>query len=42
VAIEVGWLSQVFQKGHRIRVTVASTGTPFYDVNPQTGERKRS
>ena len=37
VALEVGWLSQIFEKGHRIRVTVASTGTPFYDVNPQTG-----
>jgi uncharacterized protein len=38
VAFDVGWLSQVFNKGHRIRVSVASTGTPFYDVNPQTGE----
>ena len=26
VAFQVGWLSQVFNRGHRIRVTVASTG----------------
>ena len=38
VAFDVGWLSQVFNKGHRIRVTVASTGAPFYEPNPQTGE----
>jgi putative CocE/NonD family hydrolase len=37
VAFDVGWLSQIFNKGHRIRVTVASTGAPFYDPNPQTG-----
>lgn len=34
----VGWLSQIFNKGHRIRVTVASTGAPFYEPNPNTGE----
>jgi predicted acyl esterase len=38
VAFDVGWLSQVFDKGHRIRVTVASTGAPFYEPNPNTGE----
>ncbi|MEX1228959.1 MAG: CocE/NonD family hydrolase [Planctomycetaceae bacterium] len=38
VAFDVGWLSQIFAKGHRIRVTVASTGAPFYEVNPNTGE----
>jgi len=37
VAFDVGWLSQVFNKGHRIRVTVASTGAPLYEPNPQTG-----
>jgi uncharacterized protein len=37
VAFDVGWLSQIFNKGHHIRVTVASTGAPFYDPNPQTG-----
>lgn len=38
VAFDVGWLSQVFNTGHRIRVTVASTGAPFYEPNPNTGE----
>jgi putative CocE/NonD family hydrolase len=38
IAFDVGWLSQIFNKGHRIRITVASTGAPFYDPNPQTGE----
>ena len=26
------------QRGHRIRITVASTGAPFYEPNPNTGE----
>jgi putative CocE/NonD family hydrolase len=38
VAYEVGWLSQVFNAGHRVRVTVASTGVPLYEPNPQTGK----
>lgn len=38
LAFDVGWISQVFGKGHRIRVTVASTGAPLYEPNPQTGE----
>lgn len=38
LAFDVGWMSQIFAKGHRIRVTVASTGTPLYEPNPQTGE----
>lgn len=38
VAFDVGWLSQIFAAGHRIRVTVASTGAPFYEPNPNTGE----
>lgn len=37
VAFDVGWLSQIFNKGHRIRITVASTGAPFYEPNPNTG-----
>lgn len=37
VKFPVGWLSQIFAKGHRIRVTVAGTGAPFYEPNPQTG-----
>jgi len=38
VAFQVGWLSQIFNKGHQIRVTVTSTGAPFYEPNPNTGE----
>lgn len=38
VAFQVGWLSQIFNRGHRIRVTVASTGAPFYEPNPNTGK----
>lgn len=38
VKFPVGWISQVFAKGHRIRVTIASTGAPFYEPNPQNGK----
>ncbi len=38
VAFDIGWLSQIFNKGHRIRITVASTGAPFFEPNPNTGE----
>ncbi len=34
----VGWMSQIFNKGHRIRVTIGSTGAPLYEPNPQTGK----
>ena len=37
VSFDVGWISQIFNKGHRVRVTVASTGAPLYEPNPQTG-----
>lgn len=37
IAFDIGWLSLVFNRGHRIRVTVASTGAPFYESNPNTG-----
>jgi predicted acyl esterase len=38
IRFDVGWLSQIFNAGHRIRITVASTGAPFYESNPNTGE----
>jgi hypothetical protein len=38
VAFDIGWVSQVFNKGHRIRVTLAGTGAHFYEPNPNTGE----
>ncbi|MCE9608112.1 MAG: CocE/NonD family hydrolase, partial [Planctomycetia bacterium] len=37
LSFEIGWLSQIFNRGHRIRVTIGSTGADFYEVNPQTG-----
>ena len=37
LAFDVGWTSIVFNRGHRIRVTIASTGAPLYEPNPQTG-----
>ncbi len=37
VAFDVGWLSQIFATGHRIRVTIASTGAPFFEPNSNTG-----
>lgn len=37
VKFDVGWMSQIFNRGHRIRVTVASTGAPFFEPNPNTG-----
>ncbi|MBU6300329.1 MAG: CocE/NonD family hydrolase [Verrucomicrobia bacterium] len=33
----VGWTSMIFAPGHRIRVTVASSGAPLYEPNNQTG-----
>jgi hypothetical protein len=38
LAFPVGWLSQIFNTGHRIRVTIASSGAPLYEPNPQTGQ----
>jgi uncharacterized protein len=37
LTFDVGWISQIFNQGHRIRVTIASTGAPLYEPNPQTG-----
>jgi putative CocE/NonD family hydrolase len=38
ITFDVGWTSQIFNRGHRIRITVASTGAPYYEPNPNTGE----
>ncbi len=38
LAFDIGSLSMIFNEGHRIRVTIASTGAPLYEPNPQTGE----
>lgn len=37
LAWHIGFTSIIFNKGHRIRVTMASTGAPFYEPNNQTG-----
>jgi predicted acyl esterase len=37
LAWHIGWTSIIFNKGHRIRVTIASTGAPLYEPNNQTG-----
>ena len=39
VAFPVGWISQIFNKGHKIRVTISSTGAPLYEPNPQNGKQ---
>jgi len=36
-AFDVGWISQIFNRGHRIRVTISGPGAPLYEPNPQTG-----
>lgn len=38
VAFDVGNLSQIFNRGHRIRIGITSTMAPFYEPNPNTGE----
>ncbi len=37
LAWDIGWTSIIFNKGHRVRITIASTGAPYYEPNPQTG-----
>lgn len=37
LAWHIGFTSIIFNRGHRIRVTIASTGAPFYEPNNQTG-----
>jgi predicted acyl esterase len=32
VAFRVGWMSQIFNVGHRIRITVSCTGLPLYET----------
>jgi putative CocE/NonD family hydrolase len=38
ITIELFATSNLFQKGHRIRVDVSSSDYPDYDPNPNTGE----
>ena len=38
VQIELPPVSNLFKKGHRIRLDIASSNFPRFDVNPNTGE----
>ena len=38
VAFDLGWLSEIFNRGHRIRIAISGTGADFYEPNPNTGE----
>ena len=38
VTIEAFPTSNLFKKGHRIRVDISSSNFPHFDVNPNTGE----
>jgi putative CocE/NonD family hydrolase len=38
IVIEPQATSNLFAAGHRIRVDIASSNFPHYDVNPNTGE----
>ncbi len=37
VEFDVAWLSHIFNRGHRIRVSVCSHAAPYWEINPQTG-----
>ena len=38
IAIEAFPTSNLFKRGHRIRVDISSSNFPHFDVNPNTGE----
>jgi uncharacterized protein len=39
VSIDLLGVANRFKKGHRIRLDISSSNFPFFDVNPNTGER---
>jgi putative CocE/NonD family hydrolase len=39
VEIRLGATSQVFRRGHCVRLSVSSSNSPRFDVNPNTGHR---
>jgi hypothetical protein len=39
VTIDLVGVANRFRTGHRIRVDISSSNFPFFDVNPNTGER---
>lgn len=38
----IGWTSLILNQGHRLRVTISSTGAPLYEPNNQTGGRQHA
>jgi uncharacterized protein len=38
IRVELGSTAQTFRRGHRIRLEIASSNFPHFDVNPSTGE----
>lgn len=38
VAFDVGWMSHIFNRGHRIRISLCSHAAPYWEINPQTGD----
>ncbi len=38
VEFDVAWMSHIFNRGHRIRISVCSHAAPYWEINPQTGE----
>jgi putative CocE/NonD family hydrolase len=39
VTIDLLGVANRFKKGHRIRIDISSSNFPFFDINPNTGER---
>lgn len=39
ITIDLLGIANRFKKGHRIRLDISSSNFPFFDVNPNTGER---
>jgi putative CocE/NonD family hydrolase len=39
VTIDLLGVANQFKKGHRIRVDISSSNFPFFDINPNSGER---
>jgi len=38
IAVQLPPLSNIFAKGHRLRIDIASSNFPRFDINPNTGE----
>jgi putative CocE/NonD family hydrolase len=39
ITVNLGSLARTFKSGERLRLRIAGTNFPRYDLNPQTGER---